>query len=263
MPEIKNLGFQKAKKNRIFQDVVDQIQEAILNNELKPGDMLPAERDLRETFNVSRGTLREALRVLEQKGLIEIRLGTGGGSIVKNTGMEQLNETLALLIRSGELSVFDLGEFRAGIEEKVAFLAANRADENQIEILDKLLQEAGRLAETGISAWDDFLEKDQEIHKKVAEFSGNTLYRFVSSVIQDNIRRYYDRFLDVTQERMDRNYQDLQELTLAIRNKDENRAARTAERHVYAFNSWMREKEAVKTGQAVPPAETPDQQKPH
>ena len=258
MPEIKSLGFQKAKKNRIFQDVVDQIQEAILSNELKPGDMLPAERDLRETFNVSRGTLREALRVLEHKGLIEIRLGTSGGAIVKNTGMEQLNETLALLIRSGELSVFDVGEFRAGIEEKVAFLAAKRADENRIEILDKLLQEAGRLTEIGVSAWDDFLDADQEIHKKIAEFSGNTLYRFVNDVIQDNIRRYYDKFLDVTQERMEQNYRDLADLVSAIRNKDENKAARIAQQHVYAFNSWMREKEAVKAGKTATRAESPE-----
>lgn len=220
MPEIKSLGFQKATKNRIFQDVVDQIQEAILSNELKPGDMLPAERDLRETFNVSRGTLREALRVLEHKGLIEIRLGTSGGAIVKNTGMEQLNETLALLIRSGELSVIDVGEFRAGIEEKVAHLAAERADQNQIGRLEALLQEARRLTDIGVSAWDDFLDTDQEIHKKIAEFSGNTLYKFVNNVVQDNIRRYYDRFLDPTMERMEQNYQDLAELVDAVRNKD-------------------------------------------
>lgn len=259
MSEIKTSGFQKAKKSRIFQDVVDQIQEAILSHQLKPGDMLPAERDLRETFNVSRGTLREALRVLEQKGLIEIRLGTGGGAIVKNTGMEQLNETLALLIRSGELSVFDVGEFRAGIEEKVALLAAKRADENQITVLDNLLQEAARLTEIGISAWDDFLDTDQEIHKKIAEFSGNTLYRYVNNVIQDNIRRYYDKFLDVTQDRMKQNYQDLAELVGAIRNKDENKAALTAQEHVYAFNSWMREKEAVKAGEPVTRTGPPDQ----
>ncbi|MEA2058948.1 MAG: GntR family transcriptional regulator [Thermodesulfobacteriota bacterium] len=105
MPGSKNLVFHKAKKNRIFQDVVDLIQEAIFNNKLIPGDFLPPERELRETFNVSRGTLREALRILEHKGLIEIRLGTGGGSVVKHAGVEQLNESIAILIRSGDLSV--------------------------------------------------------------------------------------------------------------------------------------------------------------
>jgi DNA-binding FadR family transcriptional regulator len=67
--------FKRAKQNRVFQDVVDQIQDAILSGKLPPGSKLPAERDLKEMFNTSRGTLREALRVLEQKGLIEIKLG--------------------------------------------------------------------------------------------------------------------------------------------------------------------------------------------
>lgn len=61
--------FQAAKQTKIFQDVVEQIQEAILDGRLKAVDMLPAERELKQMFNISRGTLREALRVLEQKGL--------------------------------------------------------------------------------------------------------------------------------------------------------------------------------------------------
>ena len=71
--------FRAAKQSRIFQDIVDQIQEAILDGRFKAGDMLPSERELKEMFQTSRGTLREALRVLEQKGLIEIKLGVGGG----------------------------------------------------------------------------------------------------------------------------------------------------------------------------------------
>ncbi len=73
--------FQKAKQNRIFQDVVDQIQEAILQGRLKAGNKLPSERELQEIFQTSRGTLREALRVLEQKGLITIKTGVSGGPL--------------------------------------------------------------------------------------------------------------------------------------------------------------------------------------
>lgn len=57
--------FQEARQNRTFQNVIDQIQEAILQGRLKAGDKLPPERELKEMFNTSRGTLREALRVLE------------------------------------------------------------------------------------------------------------------------------------------------------------------------------------------------------
>ena len=59
--------FSPAKQNRVFQDVVQQIQEHILTGTLKAGDTLPSERDLRSVFQVSRGTIREALLVLEQR----------------------------------------------------------------------------------------------------------------------------------------------------------------------------------------------------
>jgi len=71
--------FKQAKQNRAFEDVIFQIQDAILQGSLKVGDKLPSERQLREIFKVSRGTLREALRAMEQKGLITIKTGVQGG----------------------------------------------------------------------------------------------------------------------------------------------------------------------------------------
>ena len=115
--------FQKAKQNRIFQNVVAQIQEAILSGDLKTGDTLPPERALREMFQVSRGTLREALRVLEQRGLIEIKLGMSGGAVVKALTTREVSRSLDLLIRYQRVSLRDLAEFREGVEGIVAGLA--------------------------------------------------------------------------------------------------------------------------------------------
>jgi len=91
--------FQKARQNRIFQDMVEQIQEAILQGTLNPGDKLPPERELKEVFEASRGTLREALRILEQKGLITIKTGVAGGAVVNALTTDQVSESLDLLIR--------------------------------------------------------------------------------------------------------------------------------------------------------------------
>ncbi len=145
-------SFKKAKKSRIFQDVVEQIQEAILSRKLIEGDRLPPERELCETFNISRGTLREALRVLEYKGLLEIKLGTGGGAVIRSAGIEQFNETLALLIRFGKVSVADIGEFRAGIEGQVATLAAEKSTDKDVVILEMLLKKLKKFKNAGISA---------------------------------------------------------------------------------------------------------------
>ena len=236
------VDFQKVKKNRIFQDVVDQIQEAILNRTLRPGDMLPPERELRETFNISRGTLRESLRVLEQKGLIEIRLGTGGGAMVKNAGSEQLRETLGLMIRSGTLSVQDIGEFRQGMEGQIARLATQRATPEDITCLEGLVEKAETKTRQG--AVEDFLDIDQAIHKEMGRIAGNALYQYTAQVVHDNIRKYYDNFLEFTQERMEENLLDLKRIIGAMREHQPHEATRLAEQHVCRFNERMQKKEA-------------------
>lgn len=237
--------FQKAKKNRIFQDVVEQIQEAILEGKLNPGDVLPPERELRETFNVSRGTLREALRVLEQKGLVEIRLGTGGGARVKEAGTDQLTETLAFMIRSGTLPVIDIGEFREGMEAKTASLAALRADDKDIRKLEQLLKNAVKTAEKGEKGWQDFLRADEQIHKEVARIAKNSVYQYLMKVVHDNIQRYYNNFLDFSDDRMAENCEDLKNLVAAIKEQRSEDAGNIAEQHVKRFNIIMREKEAM------------------
>ncbi len=244
MPDKKNPAFQKAKKNRIFQDVVNQIQEAILDRRLKTGDMLPPERELRETFNISRGTLREALRVLEHKGLIEIRVGTGGGSVVKQAGMEQFTETFTLMIRSGNLSVLDISEFREGIEGKIAWLAAERASDKEIHSLEELLKQAGRYNDKGEAGWQDFLRMDREIHKTLAAISNNSLFQYAAQVVHDNITQYYDRFLEYSPERMAENLQDLKDMVSTVRKHLPKEAAQCAYNHVNSFTKRMRQKEA-------------------
>ena len=245
MSETSNPGFQKATKSRIFQDVVDQIQEAILTQRLNQGDRLPPERELCETFNISRGTLREALRVLEYKGLIEIKLGTGGGAVVKSAGREQFTETLALLIRFGKVSVIDIGEFWAGIEGQIATLAAQKASDKDIVFLDKLLEKLKEFKDIGVSGWDGFLETDQKLHREIARISGNVLYKYVDNVVHDNISRYYDRYLEVTDSGVAEIYNDLEQLVLAIKKRDYTLAGQIAQKHVNTFISLMREKEAI------------------
>ena len=131
--------FQTAKQTKVFQDVVEQIQEAIFDGRLETGQTLPAERELKTMFNISRGTLREALRVLEQKGLIEIKLGVGGGSVVKTVDTEQVSESLGLLIRSQKVSLNHLAQFREDVEGIIASHAAKKHTKKDIQTLHLLL----------------------------------------------------------------------------------------------------------------------------
>lgn len=234
--------FRKARQNRVFQDVVSQIQGAILDGRLQVGEKLPPERELGEMMGTSRGTLREALRILEQKGLIEIRLGVNGGAIVKAASSDHMSESLALLIQSHAVSMEALSEFREGVEGIVTGLAAERVAEVDVEELLDLRDAATRHYEKGVTAWDDFVRVDEQIHMSLARISGNPLYRFVLETVHDNIARYYDKYLRVSDRELEENYNDLCDIIAAVIERRPEEAAELAREHVIRFRSYMERK---------------------
>ena len=231
--------FHKAKQNRIFQDIVEQIQTAILTGKLSAGDKLAPERELSDLFQTSRGTLREALRILEQKGLIEIRLGINGGAYVKDANADLMAENLAMLIRSHDVSLAHLAEFREGVEGTVAGLAARRSTSADNKKLSVLIEAAAQIREKGMAAWSDFVQLDEKIHTEIARIAGNPLYTFILQSVHENIHRYYNKFLAVGETELEENYQDLCHMVKAIIDKDHAAASLIAVEHVRRFSSYM------------------------
>ena len=233
--------FQQVKQSRIFQDVVDQIQEAIVQGKLAPGSRLPAERELTDIFKASRGTLREALRVLEQKGLISIKTGVKGGAVVNTLTTHQISESLDLLIRYQRVSLRDLAEFREGVEGMVAALAGQRATKEDIRNLKALLKKAGDCLEQGTPGWDAFIRMDNQIHMALTRMAGNPVYESVLQTIYDNIHRYFDRFLPREESVIRENYQDLCAIVKAVERGDAKKASLLVQDHVCRFNRRMEE----------------------
>ena len=91
--------FRKARRTRFIHDILGQIEQAIIDGKYRVGDKLPSERELCELFQTSRGPLREALRVLEQKGLITIKAGAYGGAFITAVTTEQMSESLGFLLK--------------------------------------------------------------------------------------------------------------------------------------------------------------------
>ncbi len=231
--------FQKAKQNRVFQDVVNQIQAAILDGKIEVGAKLPPERELCESFQVSRGSLREALRILEQKSLIEMRLGVNGGAYVKDANAELMAENLAMLIRSHSISLEHLAEFREGVESTVAGLAAQMTTALDNEKLHALMKEAETCRNQGLAGWNSFILVDEKVHMEIARITGNPLYTFILTSVHDNMHRYYDRYLPAGEEEMEENYQDLRSLVDAITRHDVQIAQHLAKEHIRRFNAHM------------------------
>jgi len=125
--------FQQVRVSRASEEVVDQIKEAIYSRQLLPGDRLPSERELSEQFGLSRMTIRDALRVLESTGLVEIKVGASGGAYVREPNLEMLSDSLSSFLRLKKTTLLELTEARKIIETATAELAAQRATEEDLK----------------------------------------------------------------------------------------------------------------------------------
>src|SRR3954454_18109565 len=167
-------GFAKAQRVRSFADVLEQLREAILSGRIRPGDRLPAERDLCAEFGVGRPTLREALRSLEAVGMIEVRPGKGGGSYAVTPSEATVGEALAALVNLRGASLEDLAEFRVDFEGENAAWAARRADAADIGELEAIVAEARAAADEPATLMD-VAGIDVRWHEALARATGNRL----------------------------------------------------------------------------------------
>jgi len=234
--------FSPVRRGRVFESVVEQIQDAILDGDLRAGDKLPPERELVEMFHTSRGTLREALRVVEHKGLVEIRTGVQGGAVVKESNARQLHDGVALLLRQQKVSIADVAEFREGVEGLVSGLAARRATARDVRRLKAILEEARVGVEAAAVDWGSFVEVDNRLHMALASIAGNPVYEMVLRSVHDNIKRYYDELLPRTRRTIRQNHADLCAIVQAVQDHDAVLARERAQAHVQRFSRLMKKR---------------------
>lgn len=231
--------FKKTSQQRLFQDLVSQIEQAILDGRLKTGDRLPSQRQLVDMFKTSRATLREALRVLELKGLIAIKLGVKGGAVVQKINTEPVTESLALLMQHRRVSLQELAEFRESIEGRVAALAAERASTEEVDQLKQLLSRARSYLKGGVANWEKFCVADKQIHIAIAQASHNAVFRFVLRVVHDNIEPFYEAYPLKDARIMQENFEDLHEIVRAIEKGKATVVQALMQSHVRRFNRYM------------------------
>jgi DNA-binding FadR family transcriptional regulator len=194
-------------------------------------------------MQTSRSTLREALRVLEQKGLIEIKLGMGGGAVVKAVSSDLVAESLDLLIRSRRVSLRHIAEFRERVEGDVVRLATSRLKDADIDALDKLLEEARDSIDRGAGAVPDFLTADINIHQYFAKITGNPIYTSLFKTIHNNMRRYFEEYLFKEVSEMKEDLRDLENVVAAMKKGDAELACKILCNHVRRFNTYMESRE--------------------
>jgi GntR family transcriptional regulator, transcriptional repressor for pyruvate dehydrogenase complex len=227
-----NLVFRKPKPNRIFQHVVDEIQSAILDGRLKPGDQLPSEMKLKEMFDSSRGSIREALRVLEHKGLIDIKTGVSGGAVVQRPDHSQVSDSLNMLVQLQHVTLNHLLEFRQEIEGTVAGLAAQRVTTKDVEELERLLREARTLLRQAEKNGDQLLHIDTCLHVEIGRISANPIFVAVLRMVHENILNAYDWLALKSSYALNSNFKDMEILVATIADGNGQRARTLAQEHV-------------------------------
>ncbi|MGH7312012.1 MAG: FadR/GntR family transcriptional regulator [Candidatus Rokuibacteriota bacterium] len=127
--------FTSVRAPRVYEHIVEQVERAIFAGRLRSGDRLPPERELVHQFRASRVAVREALRTLEHRGLIEVRHGSSGGHFVRHVDASLLRRDFSTLFRLARISLPQLGEARLMVEPEIARLAAERATGADLELL--------------------------------------------------------------------------------------------------------------------------------
>jgi GntR family transcriptional repressor for pyruvate dehydrogenase complex len=167
--------FKTAKFTRVSHNIVQQIRDLIINGSLKPGQRLPSEQKLSEEFGVSKATLREAIRVLEALGMLDVRQGVSGGAFVREIDDEIIREHLYNYFFFQNPDIKDFTQLRSIVEPRVVEMIVDRmTDKDLAEFDDLLLRTEKKLNEDQF-----FFDLDNEFHHKIAKLSGNRVIVFV------------------------------------------------------------------------------------
>jgi DNA-binding FadR family transcriptional regulator len=234
--------FTKVRHVRAFESVIQQVESAIVQGSLAVGDRLPSERELQALLDVSRNTLRESLRVLEQKGLVEIRKGNRGGIFVRQLNADCMAESLGLFVQSQRITMEQISEFRQDLEGLVTRRAARQAGPGRMGEVERRLAGAEGLANQGPAQWEAFMQADKDVHLALARLAGNPLHLFFLETVHTHFHRYHiNAFLPRDEETIRVTLEELQAIVGAVSRGDAERAESLAREHVRRATQAMQQ----------------------
>lgn len=231
--------FKKTKSNSIVAEVTDQIEEVILNGQVGPGDRLPSTRELQAQFGASQGTVREALRILNQKGLIEVKPGAKGGVFVREINADPVTEGLARLIRQRRISPNDLAGFRRVVEAGLVRLAASNISQTQAKELYGYLDQLAKTLSRTTGGWKAFLAVEVRVRKLLMKASGSLIYEVVLTPIHDNLFAYALKYVSDRDADLEQAFKDWKRIIEAVVAHDGDEAARATEEHISRYAAKM------------------------
>lgn len=244
------LEIQPVKRRKLHEHVAETIRNLMLEGKLNPGDALPPERDLARQFDVSRVTIREAVRTLQLWGLIETR--HGGGNYVSVPSIERMVEPLSAVIQSNPALQTELLDARGVFEPAICRLAAERCTPDDLETLQTILaRQAERVARGELA-----VEEDCDFHLALARASRNRVVVQVIQMINDLLLESRLRSLR-TPDRPRRSLEGHQHILAALRLNDADAACQAMQHHIEGIGRSLRIAEGIENGQAAAASRAP------
>jgi len=181
--------FSPIRNLRAAEEIEKQIKGAIFSQNLRPGDRLPSEKGLSETFNTSRTMVREALRALEKDGFITVKQGVKGGSYIREADFSPVVKSISHMLQLKKVSLENLTEARLTIEPEIAKMSALRSAKHDL----KRMEEALNYLHNVVEKKERSTSTNILFHRVVGESCGNPVFYMMNSaladLLQDNLSR--------------------------------------------------------------------------
>ncbi|GAA3651912.1 FadR/GntR family transcriptional regulator [Nonomuraea antimicrobica] len=227
--------FEPVRAVRAYERVVEQVEEAVESGALSPGERLPSERELMVQFSVSRSTVREALRVLQARGLVRSRPGDPHGAEVLPFTPAALHKSMTTLARVEELSLAELVQFRMVLDSAAILLAARLRTEEQLAEMGRAVEAMRGAVEAGEDA---FGAADVAFHDAVVRAGGNKLIEICTDVVRSIVLKLIAERIAEAPDRealMRRSIHHHEEVIAAMRAGDGPLAARLSRKAMYDY----------------------------
>jgi GntR family transcriptional repressor for pyruvate dehydrogenase complex len=224
-----NMLLKPIKRVRLYENAVEQIQSLILRNQYKPKDRLPPERSLAEQLNISRPSLREALRILSVMGLIEIKVGDG--IYVKDVSflpyIESVNLSISSRLQMEQNSLLKLWQVRKVLEVGMVDLLERRITDALLKGLWNCIEEM----EKNIHDPDAFISSGIRFHRLIAEAGQNEILILIWDTLGDLIRKSHDRIYRISRTPT-KSLRSHKKIYDALKKRDVPKAAEAMKKHM-------------------------------
>ena len=232
-------AFDPIKRRRLSDQVSAEIQGRIASGELKCGDKLPPEREMAESFRVSRGAVREALRNLERSGLVALQAGARGGAFIGHGDPNLISDSFRNLYQLGSVSLDELTEARLWLASTVVRIACARATEEDLDALTANVDEAERLLNA--KRYDDKIDIHIEFHNLLARATGNAVMAMLMGALMEVMRDFAHA---AGGERNDLTIKARRRLLAALHKRDADAAVTAMTEHLESLRGRYRDRMA-------------------